>query len=375
VKRDLEGVTLLDFGGVGPVARGVRVLSDLGVRWIQIAAPASAARHAPPWHSYGALRGAEQVELDLKDPASRDAALRIAAKVDIVLESFRPGVAKRLGIDYSAIKAKNPRLIYCALTGYGQTGPYAGWAGHDLNYQAVAGALFAQGRDKDGVPALPALTLADSAGGGWLAVIRILAALHSRASTNQGQFIDASAIEGVLHLNSMTIDEYLVTGKEEGTGGGMVNGGFAGYAVYKCADGKFITCGAIEPKFFRTLVETLGLPQLAARQLDPAAQDEMRRQIAAAFAKKSRDEWTKIFAKLDACIAPVLTPAEIVSDPHWVANNAVVEYQHPTEGRQRQVKPFGPPGTERGAPPKKGQGKALLKEFGLSEAEIAALKI
>ena len=375
MSKDLEGVTLLDFGGVGPVARGVRVLSDLGVRWIQVVAPASAARHEPPWHSYGALRGAEQVELDLKQPAGRDAALRIASRVDIVMESFRPGVAKRLGIDYGAIKAKNPRVIYCALTGYGQIGPYAGWAGHDLNYQAVAGSLTAQGRDKDGIPALPALTLADSAGGGWLAAIRILAALHLRAASGKGQFIDASAVEGVLHLNSMTIDEYLVTGKEERTGGGMVNGGFAGYAVYKCADGKFITCGAIEPKFFKTLVEALGLPALAARQLDPAAQDDHRKQMAAAFAKKTRDEWMKTFAKLDACVAPVLSPAEIVKDAHWVANQAVVEYQHPTQGPQKQVKPFGPPGTQRGAPPGKGQGRAVLKEFGFSEAEIAALKV
>jgi alpha-methylacyl-CoA racemase len=372
--KDLEGVTLLDFGGVGPVARGVRVLSDLGVRWIQVAAPASAARHAPPWHSYGALRGAEQVELDLKDPAGRDAALKIASQVDVVMESFRPGVAKRLGIDYDAVKAKNSRVIYCALTGYGQSGPYAGWAGHDLNYQAVAGGLSAAGRDKDGAPALPGLTLADSAGGGWLAVIRILAALHARGNSGKGQFIDASATEGVMHLNSLALDEYLATGVGEGNAGGMTNGAFAGYAIYRCADGKFISTGAIEPKFFKTLVETLGLPQLAARQMDPAMQDEHRRQIAAAFAKKPRDEWMKQFAKLDACVAPVLSIPEIANDPHVAANGMIVEYQHPEQGKQRQVRPFGPPGTQRGDPPRKGQGREVLKGFGFSDAEIAALK-
>jgi alpha-methylacyl-CoA racemase len=371
--KDLQGITMLDFGGVGPVARGARVLSDLGVRWLQIVPPASAGRHEPPWHVYGALRGIEQVELDLKQPQARDAALRLAAQVDIVIESFRPGVARRLGIDYDAIRAKNERVIYCALTGYGQGGPYARWAGHDLNYQAVAGGLAAAVLDQNGVPALPSLTFADSAGGGWLAVIRILAALQARGRSGRGQFIDASAAEGMLHLNALAIDEYLITGAGEGTAGGMVNGGYAGYGNYRCADGRFVSVGAIEPKFFKVLCDTLGLPQLVARQSDSAAQEDNRRRIAQAFSGKPRDEWTAIFKDLDACVAPVLSIADVVADPHWAANGMFTEYTHPQHGRMRQLRPFGPPGTQRGAPPVPGQGRQLLKDFGFSAEEIKAL--
>lgn len=373
--RDLDGITLLDLGGVGPVARCVRVLADLGMRWIQVAAPASAGRLEVAWHTYGAQRGMEKVELDLKDPNGRDAMLRLAAKVDVVVESFRPGVAKRLGIDYDAVRAKNPRAIYCALTGYGQTGPYARWAGHDLNYQAVSGGLAAAGRDKDGIPAIPSMTFADSAAGGWNAAIRILAALNARHRTGAGQFIDVSAAEGMLHLNSLALDEYFATGTAEGVKGGMTNGGFAGYGIYRCADGGFISVGAIEAKFFRILCDTLGLPQLAARQFDEDAQDEHRRAIAAAFATKTRDEWAKIFAPLDACVSPVLGTAEVADDSHWQAQGMFVEYEHPEHGRTRQLRPFGAPGATRGPVPSKdpaAQAK-LLKEFGFSDAEIAAL--
>ena len=370
MNKDLEGVTLLDFGGVGPVARCVRVLADLGTRWIQIAAPASAGRQETTWHVYGALRGAEPLELDLKQPAGRDAALKIASQVDIVMESFRPGVAARLGLGYEAVHAVNPRVIYCALTGYGQTGPYANWAGHDINYQAVSGALAAAGRDKDGAPALPGLTFADSAGGGWLAAMRILAALHARGKSGRGQFIDASAAEGMLQLNALALDELLATGLSAGMQGGLVNGGFAGYGIYRCADGGFVAVGAIEPKFFKTLCETLGLKQLAALQFNAAAQDGNRRAIAAAFLTKTRDEWMAIFSKLDACVSPVLSNAEVIGDAHWTANDTFVEYEHPQQGRTRQLRPIGPPGTERGQPPLRDAAsmKKLLVEFGCSSS-------
>lgn len=373
--KDLDGITLLDLGGVGPVARCVRVLADLGMRWIQIAAPASAGRLEVAWHSYGAQRGMERVELDLKDPKGREAMLRLSSKVDVVVESFRPGVAKRLGIDYDAVRARNPRVIYCALTGYGQSGPYARWAGHDINYQAVSGGLATAGRDKDGVPAIPAMTFADSAGGGWNAAIRILAALNARHRSGEGQFLDVSAAEGMLHLNSLALDEGLATGGAEGMKGGITNGGFAGYGVYRCAEGGFMSVGAIEAKFFRILCETLGLPQLAARQFDEAVQDEHRRLIAAAFATKTRDEWTKIFAPLDACVSPVLGTEEVAGDPHWKSQGMFVEYEHPEHGRQRQLRPFGAPGGTRGPAPSKDPVAArnLLKEFGFSDVEIAAL--
>ena len=165
-QSDLAGVTVLDLGGIGPAARCVRVLSDLGARWVQIAPPASAGRMSVPWHAYGAQRGMERIELDLKQASGRDLFMRLAGQSDVIVECFRPGVAGRLGIGYDAVEAVNPRIVYCSATGYGQSGPYAQWAGHDLNYQAVAGALAANGLDRNGVPALPGMTLADSAGGG-----------------------------------------------------------------------------------------------------------------------------------------------------------------------------------------------------------------
>ena len=373
---DLAGITVLDLGGIGPAARCVRVLSDLGARWVQIAPPASAGRMSVPWHAYGAQRGMERIELDLKQASGRDLFMRLAGQSDVIVECFRPGVAGRLGIGYDAVEAVNPRIVYCSATGYGQTGPYAQWAGHDLNYQAVAGALAANGLDRNGVPALPGLTLADSAGGGWLAAIRVLSALHARHATGRGQFIDASAAEGTLQLMGMLVDDYLANGVAVSHDQGMLNGGYACYGLYKTADGGSLAVAAIEPKFFKTMCDCMGLGGLAARQGDIAAQPALRAELARTFATRSRDEWMKLFGDQDVCVTPVLSIEEVAHDRHWQATGAFVDYEHPQQGKTRQLRPIGPPDARRGAPPDKGfdATRAALQAFGLTDQDISDLQ-
>src|SRR3954451_15475895 len=182
----LQGVTVLDLASVGPAARTSRWLADYGARVVKIGPPPkqSGVQIAPPFYAYSGHRGMERALLDLKSDAGRDAFLRLAAKADVVIESFRPGVMDRLGLGADAVRDANPRIVYCSTSGYGQTGPRSQWAGHDLNYLAVAGYLDCSGRDAEGGPALPGATIGDSAGGGMQAVIAILAALVQRNASN-----------------------------------------------------------------------------------------------------------------------------------------------------------------------------------------------
>ena len=215
----------------------------------------------------------------------------MAAGADVIIESFRPGVADRLGVGYSSVRAANERIIYCALTGYGQSGPYAPRAGHDLNYVAVTGALDTAARRCDGGPFLPGVTMADSAGGGWHAAIRILAALVARQQTGAGQYLDVSASEGMLQLMSLTIDEYLATGVSPTPGNALLTGGYACYDTYEAADGRWLAVAALEPRFFANLCTVLEMPALAERQFDGSAQPELRQALASVFRSRSRAEW------------------------------------------------------------------------------------
>lgn len=364
---DLHGVTLIDLGGVGPAARCVRLLADLGARWIRVTAPAAAGRIDLPWHAYGALRGAEEVGLDLKSPAGREAVLRMAEGSDVIVECFRPGVAARLGLDHAAASARNPRLVYCAATGFGQGGPYAQVAAHDLNYQALSGALAAAQARGDGAPPVPAITAADSAGGGWHAALRILAALYAREQTGRGQYLDISAAEGMLHLNGLAIDETLATGATSD----LLTGGYACYEVYAAKEG-YIAVAAIEPRFFANLCTELGVKEMAALQYDRARQDELKAALRAVFVTRTRDEWAAALLGKDVCVSPVLTLGEVPQDPHWRGTGAFVAYDHPQQGRVTQLRALG--GAERGPPPSRSREaqRTLLTGFGLSAAEADA---
>ncbi|MCA1726259.1 MAG: CoA transferase, partial [Actinobacteria bacterium] len=230
----LSGVTVLDLSSVGPGSRCTAALRDLGAELIKIVAPAAAGRIEVEDWAYGGPRGTRVIELDLKSEDGRSEFVRLSANADVVVESFRPGVVDRLGMGYDACRAANPRLVYASVTGFGQDGPYAQWAGHDLNYLAVAGYLGTSGRREGGGPALPGATLADAAGGGLQAALSITSALFARERTGEGTYLDVSTADGVLHIMSLFTDEFLATGRETTPGNSLLTGKYACYDVYEC---------------------------------------------------------------------------------------------------------------------------------------------
>jgi len=377
----LSGVTVLDLASVGPAARTSRWLADYGARVVKVGPPPkqSGVQIVPPFYAYSGHRGMERVLLDLKSGAGRDAFLRLAAHADVVIESFRPGVVDRLGIGETPVRAVNPGIVYCSTTGYGQTGPRAQWAGHDLNYLAVGGYLDCSGRGHDGGPALPGATVGDAAGGGMQAVIAILAALVRRAATGEGATLDVSVADGVVALMSLYIDEYLATGVVPAPGHNILTGRYACYDVYRCADDRWLAVGAIEPHFFANLCRALDCEQWLAHQTDDAVQDAMRADFRVAFARRARDEWVAELGPADTCVSEVATVPELVGAAHFreraVFTNATAEQHGDFEqvgwvlaGMDRAQ----PAPTVRDTPVT--DTDALLREVGYSDAEIAALR-
>ncbi len=377
----LAKVTVLDLSSVGPASRASRILADYGARVVKVGPTAKrgAVQIRPPFFSYGAGRGTERMHVDLKSEAGRGAFLRLAAVSDVMLESFRPGVAARLGIGYDDVRAVNAGIVYCSTSGYGQDGPYAQWAGHDVNYLALGGFLHCSGRRADGGPALPGATVADSAAGGMHAAIAILAALLRRDATGEGAYLDVSVAEGVLQLMSLHVDEHLATGAEPGPGSNVLTGRYACYDVYRARDGGWLAVGAIEPGFFANLCKALGCEEWIPHQLDDARQGEIRAAFREAFARRDRDDWVAELAPNDTCVAPVYAVSELATDPHFGARRVFAEAEHDERGRFRQVGPV-LAGTDRDRPVHRVTGDAktdtasLLRGAGLSDAEIGELR-
>ena len=332
----LDGITVLDLSTVGPAARASRWLADYGARVVKVGAP-EGLQIEPPFYAYSAHRGMEHVGIDLKSSDGLAAFLDLVDSADVLIESFRPGVVDRLGIGYDALKGRNPRLVYCSTSGYGQDGPRSQWAGHDLNYLGVGGFLDCTGRRADGQPPIPGATVADSAGGGMQAVIAILAALVRRASTGEGAYLDVSVADGVLALMALAVDEYLAVGVEPGPRHGILTGRYACYDVYGCADGGWLTVAAIEPRFWANLCKALGLERWIEHQTDDDLQDEIRGELAAVFRTRSRDEWVAELGPADTCVAAVLSVREAVDDEQYAARGAFVEASDPDHGAFRQV--------------------------------------
>ena len=326
------------LASVGPAARAARWLADWGATVVEVG-PIPRDRDlqiTPPAHAYAAHRGMRRIMVDLQAENGRDAFLRLAAKADVVIESFRPGVVDRLGVGYEAVRVLNPGIVYCSTTGYGQTGPRSSWAGHDLNYLAVGGYLHCSGRDERGGPALPGATVADSAAGGLHAVAAVCAALVARAATGEGVHLDVSVADGVLALMSLAIDEHLAEGVQPGPREGLLTGRYAWYDLYQAGDGGWLAVAAIEPKFFANLCHILGCEQWIDRQYDDDV-ETMRADFTAAFASRNRDDWVAELAPADACVSPVLDVPGVVADGQYGARGAFVEVTHPTSGRLRQV--------------------------------------
>jgi alpha-methylacyl-CoA racemase len=337
----LKGLKVLDLASVGPAARASRILADYGMDIIKVA-PVSAhgkKQIDPVFHAYGAGRGTSKIRVDLKSEQGREVIYKLVNSVDVVIESFRPGVAARLGVGYEDLKARNPQLVYCSTSGYGQDGPYAQWAGHDINYLALGGFLACSGRDADGVPAIPGATVADSAGGGMHAALAIISALLNRFRNNQGAYLDVAATDGVLSLMSLYLDQYTATGVETKPNNAVLTGKYAWYGIYKTADGEAISLGAIEAHFFRNLCRLLELEQFSDKQYDDGAQAEMKQAFKDKFITATRDQWTELLAAADTCMAPVLNVAEVVADEHLQARSTFMTARHAEKGEFRQLAP------------------------------------
>lgn len=304
----LEGIRVIDLSRLAPGPYCTVLLADMGAEVIAVGAQGSAGV-AP-----ALARGKTLIQLDLKKPEGRAALHRLAATADVVVESFRPGVVDRLEADYARLSAINPRLVYCSLTGYGQTGPRAQEAGHDINYLAVSGVLGAMG-PADRPSAVPLNLVADFAGGSLIAALGILAALQGRERTGRGAWVDAAMIDGCLSMMGMHFEMW-GTDYMPGRGRGLLDGGAPFYRCYACADGGQIAVGALEHGFFRNLWRVLGFAGPAPDHMNPEIWPELERRFTEAFALHPRDAWAARFAGQDACVTAVLAPNEVWADAH-----------------------------------------------------------
>lgn len=383
----LAGVVVLDLASVGPAARCTRVLADYGATVVKVGTVAGRGAEPlrPPFYAYSGARHLQHAAFDLKDADGRAAFLELVQGADVVVESFRPGVVDRLGVGFDVLQSVNPQVILCSTTGYGQDGPRAAWAGHDINYLAVGGYLASTEPGADGGPPVSGATIADAAGGGMHAAMAIMAALIGRGTEGPGVHLDVSIADGVLWLTSLAVDEYLATGAPVGFGHNIITGRYACYDSYECADEKWLAVGAIEPKFFANLCRLLGLDRWIGSERDDDAQDAIRRDFAAVFVTKDRDTWVAELAAADTCISPVLTAAEVVDDVQYGAREAFVDAQQPgraggaAPASYRQVGPVlaGMPG--RGQPVLAGNASRsdtddLLAAAGVPAERIAELR-
>ncbi len=376
----LAGITVLDFSTVGPAARCARILADYGARVVKVGAPArrGGVQIEPPFYAYSAGRGMRRVRIDLKASRGRAVFLALARGADVVIESFRPGVVDRLGVGYEAVRSVNPGIVYCSTSGYGQQGPYAREAGHDLDYLARGGFLAASEPSAQGGPPIPGATLADAAAGGMQAATAILAALFRRTRTGQGEYLDVSVLDGVVWLMSLYVDQHLATGEPIGPGHDILTGRYACYGVYRARDGGWLAVGAIEPHFYANLCRALDLEKWIPHQTDDAVQEAIRRDFARAFARRDRDEWARELAPSDTCVAPVLSVEEVARDPHLAERHAFVEALHPRFGRFRQVGPVLAGSAAVEEPVEVPDASTtdtleLLREAGVAPAELEAL--
>jgi crotonobetainyl-CoA:carnitine CoA-transferase CaiB-like acyl-CoA transferase len=300
------------------------LLADLGAEVIKIERPTEPdyVRHYPPFVDgqsayYHALnRNKRSLALDTQSAEGRDIFFQLIERSDLVLESYRPGVLDKLGIGYQAARQRNPRIIYASVTGYGQTGPYAQRAGHDLNYMAYAGLLSLQA-DASGRPSHPGLQIADIAGGSYAVLAGLLAALWQRDQTGEGQHVDVAMTEAVRLLAVLPSAEWEASGQLPRPGMGPLTGGLATYGLYQCRDGGWMALGALEPKFWMRFCQAAGVPEWAARLLpDADTQLALRRDLEQLFATRDQSEWTALGAEADCCLSPVLNLKEAENDGH-----------------------------------------------------------
>jgi len=294
------------------------MLADLGAEVIRVLRPSE----APEEHNAHTLRGRRRVVADLKDPADRDRVLDLIASADVLVEGFRPGVMERLGLGPGEAMARNPRLVFARMTGWGQHGPYAAMAGHDINYISITGALHAIGTSESPVP--PLNLVGDYGGGSMLLVNGVLAALVQRATTGEGQVVDAAMVDGASVLLAGILELRPDRTWNDTRSNNLLDGAAPFYRTYRCSDGGFMAVGAIEPQFYALVVSGLGLDaDLLPDRDDPASWPELTTVLAEAFDAQPRSHWESVFDGTDACVTPVLDFEEAVTHPHVAARGSL----------------------------------------------------
>jgi alpha-methylacyl-CoA racemase len=362
----LSGIRVLELESIGPAPFAGMLLADMGADVLVIDRPATTdlGLKRERWQDV-MMRGKRSVTLDLKKDSA--AALELAGKADALIEGMRPGVMERLGLGPEEVFRKNPKLVYGRMTGWGQDGPLAPRAGHDINYIALAGVLHAFGR-KGEAPLPPLNLVGDFGGGGMLLGFGVACALIEAARSGRGQVVDAAMVEGASLLAAMFAGFLKAGSWSEKRGENILDTGAPWYNVYETMDGKYVSIGSIETRFYEELLQKLGVPDLG--QHDRKRWPEMHAKFSSVFKTKTRDEWCRVFAGSDACFAPVLSWSEARRDPHNVARQAFIsvkEVEQPAPAPRFSRTP----GAVRRAPPERGEGgRDALLDWGFSAAEI-----
>ena len=389
----LDGIRILEVARVPPAELPGMLLADMGADVLKIETPAGAERARDPDADRRAAfafvnRNKRSMTLNLKTPEGQDIFRRLAATADVLIEGFRPGVMKRLGADYETVRALNPRIVYCSLSGFGQDGPYRDWPAHDLNYLSLAGVLGLIGA-RDRKPVIPLNLVADYGGASLHGALGIMVALFARERTGRGQHVDISYLDTTVSLLAATPNMrfFFSDGVAPRRGEGFLGGSYPYYAIYETRDGKLLTIGCTEPWLWENFCRAIGRPDLArfARTPDQfvraanAEEEAARREVEAIIRTRDRDDWFEYLTRADVCVGKVYDVEEMVQDPQVLHRGMIVEAHHPRFGKVRQfgiaLKLSDTPGTVRRAAPVPGEHTdEVLRGLGLGGEEIAALR-
>lgn len=389
----LAGLKILDFTTLLPGPYATQLLADMGAEVLRIESPTrpDLVKLMPPFvggdpetgkgkvsAAHATLnRNKQSMTLDLKHPEAKAIIHKLLAEYDIVIEQFRPGVMQRLGLDYSSLKEIQSQLIYCSITGYGQTGPLKDRAGHDINYLALSGLASFSGHKETG-PILSGTQIADIAGGSHHAVMAIMAAHIQRCTTNEGQYLDVSMSDAAMSLTTMFGSNALASGEDPELGGEMLNGGLF-YDYYQTSDDRYISIGSLEPNFAMILLTVLELTdwQKKMAEQNPLAQQQIRKAISDKVSTETLAHWQAEFDKVDACVEPVLTMNEAAKHPHFVARGMISDATDELGNKIQQVNsalPFKSNTAHRIGKPLGGDSISVLQQLGYSAKEIAQLQ-
>ncbi|MES2298944.1 MAG: CaiB/BaiF CoA-transferase family protein [Pseudomonadota bacterium] len=373
----LAGIRVVEMVGLGPCPFAAMMLADMGAEVIRIdrkLAPGA----ANPFPMLGTkfdvmARGRRSLALDLKQPAAREVVLQLVAQADVLLEGFRPGVMERLGLGPDACTARNPKLVYGRVTGWGQDGPLAQAAGHDLNYIALTGMLHAMGRPDD-APAPPLNLVGDFGGGAMMLAFGVVCAALEARSSGKGQVVDAAMTDGAALLGAMMYGFRAHGSWQDARGANLLDGGAPFYDSYACADGKFVSVGAIEPQFYAQLLKLCEITDPAFdAQMDQRRWPELKQKLAALFATRTRAQWCALLEGTDVCFAPVLDLAEAPLHPHNQARGTFIEVDGVTQPGPAPRFSRSAPQVASGPAAPGQDSAAVLKDWGWSEAAIAEL--